>query len=115
MTYAGADCIGDAIALVAHDDKSVRGELLGVDVFAIEEGAVDGIIIWQLAEQLIGLDIDNMYSSYAAHGGLNNLGVPCVDSARRAVDGIDAKPIGNTDDGAEIARVLDVVKKERQG
>ena len=35
------DRFADAIALVAHDDQSVGGELLGVDVLAVEEGAVN--------------------------------------------------------------------------
>ena len=32
----------DAVALVAHDDDAMGRELLFVEVFAVEEGAVNG-------------------------------------------------------------------------
>ena len=42
MIYTLTDLRGDTIALVAHDDESVRGEGVGIDVFTIKQGAVDG-------------------------------------------------------------------------
>ena len=110
MGYSGANSIGNAVAFVAHHNESVAAKLLGVDVLAIEEGAVDGEIRGQGVEQLIGLDIDDIYAGDAAHGGLNYLGVPGIDGAGAAEDGIDAEPIGYSNDGAEVAGVLDVVE-----
>ena len=42
----------DAVAFVAHDDESVRGERLGVDVVAVEQGALDGIVGGQSVEKV---------------------------------------------------------------
>ena len=112
MCYSGANGIGDTVAFVAHHNESVAAKLLGVDVLAIEECAVDGVIRGQSIEQLIGLDIDYMYAGDAAHGGLNDLGIPGVDGAGAAEDGVDAEPIGDADDGAQVAGVLDVVEED---
>ena len=78
----------------------MRGELLCVDIVAIKEGAVDGIIRWNLVEQRVGFDINDLYASNRAHGGLNNLWIPSINRSCAAVDGIDTKPIGDADNSA---------------
>ena len=47
-----ADLWRDAIALIAHNDESVRSEWLGVDVVAIEQGAIDREVCRQGVEKL---------------------------------------------------------------
>ena len=42
--------LGDAVALVAHHNNAVFGKGLLVDIVAIEQGAVDGEVLWQLVE-----------------------------------------------------------------
>ena len=109
MRNAGANSIRNTVALVAHHYESVAAKLLGVDIVAIEESAVDGGILGQLTEQFLGFDIDNMYAGDATHGGLDYLGVPCIDGTGAAEDGINAEPIGDTDDSAEVSWILNVV------
>ena len=44
--------LGDAVALVAHDDDATVGQRLLVDVVAIEQGSVNGEVAWQRIEKL---------------------------------------------------------------
>ena len=39
------DLGGDAVAFVAHDDGSVRGERLCADVLTVEQSAIDGLVV----------------------------------------------------------------------
>ena len=51
-----------------------------------------------------------MYVRDASHRGLYHLGIVTVGSIFRTEDGLDAKPVGNADDGAQVARVLNAVE-----
>ena len=88
----------DAVALVAHNDDALAGELLMVDVLAVEQGAVDGAVV--LAQQRLEVGIDDVDVCQRAHRGLHHLGVVAVGSVLGTVDGGDAKPVGNADNGA---------------
>ena len=107
-----AHSIGDAIALIAHDDESMRRELLGVDVLAIEQGAINGEIRRQAIEQLEEISIYNVYARDAAHRGRNHLGIVSVDGIFGANDIGNAKPVGYADNGAEVAGVLDAIQEK---
>ena len=89
---------GDAVALVAHDNDALVGELLLVDVLAVEQCAVDGTVV--LAQQCFEVGIDEVDVSQGTHRGLHHLGIVAVGSVLRTVDGADAKPVGYADDGA---------------
>ena len=107
----GTDFRRDAIALVAHDDDAIRGQRLGIDVAAVEQGAVDGTR--GLGEQLLQVATDDAHMSQTSHRSLYDLWVVDVSRIGRAVDSADAEPVGNTDDGSYVAWVLHTV--ERQG
>ena len=107
-----ADGLGNAVALVAHDNDAISGEGLFVDVLSVKQGAIDGTLA--VSEQLQQVAIYNMYVCDAAHGSLNDLGVIDVGSIGRAIDGVDAKPVGNADDGSYVAGVLNAVERERE-
>ena len=51
----------------------------------------------------------------ASHRGLYDFGIVHVGSVGRAVDGVDAKPVGNADDGSHISGVLYAVDGEGEG
>ena len=112
VAYSLAHGVGNAVALVAHDDEGRGGEWLGVDVVAVEEGAIDGEVAWQRIEQGGEVIIIYVYARDAAHRGLYHLGVPGVGSVGAADEGGDAEPVGDADDGAEVAGVLYAVEGE---
>ena len=39
-----ADSRGDAVTLVPHNDQATLGQLLTIDILAVKQGAIDGII-----------------------------------------------------------------------
>ena len=90
----------------------MRRELLGVDVLAIEQGAINGEIRRQAIEQLEEISIYNVYARDAAHRGLNHLGIVSVDGIFGANDIGNAKPVGYADNGAEVAGVLDAIQEK---
>lgn len=55
-----------------------------------------------------------LHSCYAAHRSLNHLRIVYVGSILTAVDMGDAKPVGDADDGAQVARVLNAVERQTQ-
>ena len=46
------------------------------------------------------------------HCGLNYFGVVGISGVWRTVDGVDAKPVSYSDDGAQIAWVLNAIEGE---
>ncbi len=108
--HLGPDLWRDAIAFVAHHDESVRGERLGIDIVAIEQGAIDGVIGWQAFDEVLQIYIYNVYARDASHGGLYYLRIPGIDGVFATVDLFYAKPVGYADDGAEVAGILDAVE-----
>ena len=107
-----AHSLGNAIALVAHDDDALLRQGLLIDVVAIEQGAIDGIGWGKGVEKLQEVTVYNMYVRKASHRGLYHLGVVGVGRVFAAIDGVDAEPVGNADDGAEVAGVLDAIERE---
>ena len=105
---------GDAAAFVAHDDESVGCEVGVVDVFAVEQGAVHGIVGRQAADELWQGGVDEVHVCEAAHRGLHCFGVVGVGGAGAAIDAADAEPMGNAYDGAEVSGVLHVVECEAE-
>ena len=104
----------DAVALVAHHDETVRRERFGVDVVAVEQGAIDGKIVWQRVDERREVLIDDFHAGEASHRRLHHLRGVGIGGVGTAENGLDAEPVGNADDGAEVARVLDAVESERQ-
>ena len=111
MCDTGAYSIADAITLVAHHYDALLRQLLSVDVFSVEECAINRETVWKTIKERLRIDIYNMYAGYAAHRGLNHFGIPSVDSAQAAINGIDTKPIGDTDNGAKITWILYIIKQ----
>ena len=108
-----ADGLGNAVALVAHNDDAVSRKWLFVDILSVEQGAIDGTLA--VGEQLQQVAIYNMYVCETPHSSLNDLGVIDVSSVGRAIDGVDAKPVGNADDGSYVAGILNAVEREGEG
>jgi hypothetical protein len=46
---------------------------------------------------------------------LHHFGVPSIDSIFRTDDVGDAKPVGDADDGAQVARILDAIEGDGEG
>jgi hypothetical protein len=46
---------------------------------------------------------------------LYHFGVPSIDSIFRTDDVGDAKPVGDADDGAQVARILDAIEGDGEG
>ena len=109
------DGLGDAVSLVAHHDDALLGEWLLIDILAVKERAIDGIIGRQRRKQLVKVAIKNMYARNAPHRGLDGLGVIGIGRIVAAIDGVDAKPVGNADDGSQVAGILHPVEREREG
>ena len=63
-----------------------------------------------MAKQGQQVAVINMYVSQTAHRGLNDFGIKDIGRIQRTVDGVDAEPVGNTDDGSDVARVLNSVE-----
>ena len=51
-----------------------------------------------------------LYMSYAAHCGLDSFGVVDVGGMEGAVDVFDAEPVGQSDNGPQIAGILYIVQ-----
>ena len=52
----------------------------------------------------------HLYASDSTHGGLYGFGTIGIGGAYRAEDVAYAKPVGHSDDGAQVSWVLDVVE-----
>ena len=109
-----AHFIGDTISFISHNDQATWRELFFVDVLTIQEGAIDGIGIWQTVEQICQWGVDDIDASQTAHRGLYNLGVPGIGSILATDKCADAKPVGDADDGSQIAWVLNTIERKRQ-
>ena len=48
-----------------------------------------------------------------SHRGLYHFGVIGIGGVFAAIDGVDAEPVGNADDGAEVAGILNAVESDR--
>ena len=57
---------------------------------------------------------DGPLAEDGAHGGLDGLGVVQVDAVGGEVDGADAEPVGQAQDGADVPRVTDGVQSEAE-
>ena len=114
MADSLANSVGNAVALVAHDDETSGRKLLGVDVLSVEESAIDGEVLRQRIEQGREVSIIYVYARDTAHRGLNYLRVPGVGCVGTANDRADAKPVGYADDSAEVAWILNAVQSQRQ-
>ena len=107
------DGFRDAIAFVAHDDDALGRERLTVDVLAVEQGAVDRVGRRQGVQEIGEARVVNIHMGDTPHRGLHDLGIVGVGAVFATVDGVDAEPVGNADDGAEVAGILHAV--EHQG
>lgn len=74
LADARSDFGRDALALIAHDDDAMRGQLFGVDVLAIEEGAVDRDFVAAFAEETGQGEIVDPDPPNGSHRGLHDLG-----------------------------------------
>ena len=107
---------GEAVSFAAHQDQcpeSVQGG--GADVISVEGGGVDGDSGGGAsAHKRMKVAGDGPLAEDGAHGGLDGLGVVQVDAVGREVDGADAEPIGQAQDGADVPRVADGVQSEAE-
>ena len=81
MCDAQTYSIADAITLIAHHYDALLRKLLGIDIVAIEESAINGEFIGKTIKEQLWIDIFNMYAGDTAHRGLNHFGIPGVDGA----------------------------------
>lgn len=116
MGHFAFDGGADAVALIAHDDDCpIGGEVASVDVVAREKGPIDRHSeSFHYSDERANLHVVNANASDGSHGGLHSLGRIAVCRAGRADDLPDAKPVTESDDGADIARILHIVQGERE-
>lgn len=110
MGYTGSNLWRDTIAFIAHDDNTVGGKWLVVDVFAVELGTVDRGVGGHRIQVSQKININYVHARNASHRSLNDLRVPGVDSIFATDYLINAEPVSQTDDSAQIAWVLDAVE-----
>ena len=107
-----ADCLRDAVAFVAHDDDAMLGEGLLIDIIAIEQRTINGIVLWQCIKKLQQVGIYNMYMRKTSHSGLYYLGVVGISGILAAIDGVNTEPVGYANDGTEVAGILHTVESQ---
>ena len=108
---------GDAVGFVADDDSDGLGEariqLAGVHVHAVQEGAVDLAVLLQDSRgKRLNINIVEIHSEDSSHGGLDDLGIEGLDGVAAGQDRPDAEPVGDAEDGPEVAGVTDGVQRE---
>ena len=107
---AFAEWEGYAVALVAHYDDAALAEFLFVDVATVEQRAIDAHTLFVgLVQQLAEVFIYNMYARNATHRCLYNFRRPAIGRIDATHHLADAKPVGDTDDCAQIPWVLHTV------
>ena len=79
---------------------------MGVDIFAVEQGAINGVVGGKAIDELLEINIYNVHARNASHGGLHHLRIPCINGVFATEDMGDAEPIGNTDNSAKITGIL---------
>ena len=52
------------------------------------------------------------YAEQGAHGSLDHFGVVPIDTVGRGIDGCDAEPGGNAQQGAQVTGVADAVQDQ---
>ena len=104
----------NTFSFVSHHDESSVFERLLIDVVTVQQGSVYGNIIWKRFYQTQQIAIFYLYSCNAAHRSLHHLRVVYIGSILTAIDMGDAKPVGNADDGTQVAWVLYAIKSQIQ-
>ena len=104
----------EAVPFISHNKQTVGRERFAVDVFAFEEGAVNGDALGNGREKTGEVCVMERDTRNGAHSGLNNLGGKGVCGVFRANDVVNAKPVGKSDDRAEVARVLHSVEHDAE-
>lgn len=104
MAHQGCCLFSYSLSFVSHDDNAMGREFLLIDVLSVEEGPIDGSrSLTEFFSQFAIVDAD---ASESTHSGLCGLGIVDVGGVRRTEDVTNAKPIGQPNDGTQIARVL---------
>lgn len=105
------------VAFVAHDDDAVGRQRFLIYITSLEEGAVDGNS-WRggaYGGKVVGeVDVVDVDAGYGSHRGLYGLGTEGIGGADGAEYVTDAKPVGNADDGAQVAWVLYIIEGEAE-
>ena len=104
----------NTFSFVSHHDESSVFECLLIDVVTVQQGAVYRNIIRKRFYQTQQIAIFYLYSCDAAHCCLHHLWVVYIGSILTAIDMGDAKPVGNADDGTQVAWVLYAIKSQIQ-
>ena len=112
----GHELRGESVPFAAHQDQCPGGvQGGGADVLSVEGSGVDGDSGGGAsAHKRMKVAGDGPLAEDGAHGGLDGLGVVQVDAVGGEVDGADAEPVGQAQDGPDISRVADRVQPETQ-
>ena len=103
----------DSLTFVAKNDETLFSQLTSVDVLTVKEGAIDGQVRVFL-EQRFQVTIMHLDTGNGPHRGLHYLVVIDIYRSFAGKYIPDSEPVSQTDDGSQIARVLDVVKDNIQ-
>lgn len=112
MVHLFGESGGDALALISHHDETMVFQALLVDVVAIEERTIDGLLGREGGNQSEQVAIFHLHSGDASHRRLHHLRIIYVGSVLTAIDMFDAKPVCDTDDRTEVAWVLHAIESE---
>ena len=108
-------CFGtNTVSFISHNKQTIGRERFTVDVFAFKEGAVNWDALGNGREKTGEVCVMECDTRNGAHCGLNDLGGKGVGGVFRANDVVNAKPVGKSDDRAEVARVLHSVKHDAE-
>ena len=96
--------VANALALVAHDDDAVGSERTVVDVAPVQESSIDGGgVVVCLGKEGLQVGVVHADARDGSHGGLYGLGIENVCCLGGADDVLNAKPVGQSADCAQIA------------
>ena len=102
------DSRSDAVPFITHHENAVRRQFLPIQVLTVEERAVTpGPVPLEISGQI---GIMNLHMSQSPHRSLYGLRAESVGRIRTANDVCDTEPVGQPDDCAQIAGVLNTVE-----
>ena len=102
------DSRSDAVPFITHHENAVRRQFLPIQVLTVEERAVTRCpVLFKVFDEI---GIVDLHMSQCSHRSLYGLRAESVGRIRTANDVCDTEPVGQPDNRAQIAGVLNTVE-----